>query len=350
MLASVLGKAGIKTGLYISPSVIKVNERICIFKRSRKEEITNAELKRLLKIIDMEENKISKFEFLTAAAFVHFAEKGVEVAVLEGGLGGRLDCVNVINPPLVCAFTSISLDHTKLLGNSPEEIATEKSAIIKKNCPVVVAPFQDEKVISVLKKKCEETNSELIIPALKNNYKTPFLGEHQKINLAVTLKIIDILRKKYKIRKKYIRKGLERAKNIGRFEVIKKDPFVIIDCAHNPAGMEALVCAVKKYFPNIEKVGIFGAMKDKDLDTMLKIAAKIFGKIITVTVDHPSRAESAEKLAEIAKRYVKDIDTAEVIDINKIVVDRDKVYVIFGSVFLIGEVLRKHGSFFGREN
>ncbi|MEK6869330.1 MAG: folylpolyglutamate synthase/dihydrofolate synthase family protein, partial [Nanoarchaeota archaeon] len=230
MISSILTGAGYKVGLYTSPHLKKFNERI----RINNKLISDKDIvKYYLKIKKYVTNQ-SFFEITTAMAFLYFADKKVDFAVLEVGLGGRLDATNVVTP-LVSIITNIGLEHTKYLGNTIKKVAYEKAGIIKNNVPVVTAA--EGIALAAIKKISNERNSRLYIANKKNaNYRIGLKGEFQKLNAAMAIKAIGILKNNYgvKIKKSNVKKGLLNAKWPGRFQFLEKN--ILVDCAHNPHG------------------------------------------------------------------------------------------------------------------
>ncbi len=300
-LASVFQEAGYKTGLYTSPHLRDFRERIRI----------NGEMIPEVKVVEfignhknkLEELELSFFEMTVAMAFDYFKKERVDIAIIEVGMGGRLDSTNIIKPEL-CVITNISLDHVKFLGENEEQIAGEKAGIIKKATPVVIGETQ-ESCKNVFIKKAEENESPIffadqIIECKRNNenfseynsfdiYKLqskelylkdlrfPLLGNYQKKNLATVICALDILKEKFAIENKHIYDGLANVvKNtglMGRWQVINKEPLAIADTGHNVAGINEVnkQLAETKY----EKLHfVLSVVNDKDIDGILQLLPK----------------------------------------------------------------------------
>ena len=332
MISSILSNAGYKVGMYTSPHLKKFNERIRINnKLSSDKEIAQYYLR-----VKKHVTNQTFFEITTAMAFLYFKEKNVDFAVLEIGLGGRLDSTNVITP-LVSIITNIGMEHTEYLGNTIEKIAYEKAGIIKKNVPVVTAT--EGKALATIKKISNQRNSKLIaVNNKKINYKLRFKGEFQKQNASIAAKAIEILKNndKIKITKYNIIDGLKNTKWPGRFQFIAKN--ILIDSAHNPSGFKTLVKELKNIDYN-KLILIIGFSNDKDIKAISKIIKpKAYKTIIT-----KSDNEKAEKPKIIQKYF----NTNSIIINNpkkalkyaKSIATNKDLILITGSIFLVGELI-----------
>jgi dihydrofolate synthase/folylpolyglutamate synthase len=323
LLASVLRCAGYRTGLYLSPHLTDFCERMQVDGRmiSRGELISLAD--RVFPVIDgmkTQGETITEFEAVTAMAFLWYAEKNCDLVVLEVGLGGRLDATNIIHRPLVSVITSISLDHTKILGDTVEQIAQEKCGIIKKDGVTVSYPGQRPGAASTIRRVAGERCNHLIDAAcvhlkeLSSGFSgtellwnetplhLPFLGEHQVRNAATALAVIGVLRDLgYSVSEEAVKLGFSKAALPARFEVLSRTPPVVLDGAHNPDGTAALAAAVRKYLPERDLVAVMGMLKDKDVDAALKNLSGLFSYVITTKPSSP-RAMSAGELAEHWRR------------------------------------------------
>ena len=312
---NILTSAGFKTGKFISPNMIEVYERISI----DGENISAEDMDELLGIVEEKALEMkeeigvmpTQFEIWTAAAFLYFKEKNCDIVVLETGLGGRLDATNIIDNPLCSVITRVAMDHTEYLGDTLPKITYEKAGIIKENCPVITLSGQTAQ--NVIEDKAKETHSEVYYADKPKNvtyengreyfdYKEHKkleinrLGMHQVENATLALEISHLL----KIDEKYIREGLKKARNIGRFEKISEEPMIFFDGAHNVCGIKTLVDSVKRYLPNKNISVVFGAMRDKEIDESIAILKKEIRvkNVYTVKVKDNPRAESAQNLAE----------------------------------------------------
>lgn len=294
MLESILRKAGYRTGLYTSPHLVRLNERVQVNGKP----IADRALVQIVSETraEMEKSRIplTYFEFLTAAAFRHFASQGIEFGVIETGLGGRLDATNIIKPA-ASVITNVEREHEALLGNSVEEIALEKAGIVKEGIPLITAEWK-KPVLDVFRKKCREENARLSV--VKNPYKgrLGLLGPFQRWNAAAALAVArEMQGQGIEISEKAIEEGLASARWPGRFEVVRRSPTVVLDCAHNPACCVVLRRAFTEAFPGKRALLVFGASSDKNVAGMSKELAQIAGEVFVAGARH--RAMAPEKIA-----------------------------------------------------
>ena len=362
MISSVLKEAGYKTGMFTSPYIHVFNERMQI----NGQMISNEELVEIVEFvkifIDEIEEKPTVFEIITLIGMEYFKRHQCDIVVLEVGIGGLLDSTNVIESKEVAVITSIGFDHTGMLGNTIEEIAGQKAGIMKENTDVVFWN-RDEAAAKVVKENCERTHSTLYVPdyeALKSvsidltgqtfdykNYKNlyiPLVGSYQLENAAIALTAIEVLQKKgYGIEENHIYEGLREAGWIGRFEVISKEPVIIVDGSHNPPGMKATAESLKTHFPDQKITFIIGVMADKELDEMMPYILPLAKEFITVTPDNP-RAMKAETLAEYLRNAGAKADSFETVEgaCKEAVrlAGKSGVVCALGSLYLVDEVTR----------
>lgn len=328
MLASILKESGYRTGLFVSPSIEDFRERIQI----NGEMISQDGLCRTFESIDYHLNNsyfkidpITEFELTTAIAFKYFHEKKCDIVVLETGMGGRLDATNVIENPLCSVITTVSFDHENFLGNTIPDIASEKFGIIKPKSNVVIGANQSDEVYKLAEKMCGNLNSKYFIADLnkiekfkcidlkKSTFKYngieiefPLLGEHQCYNVAVVVKVMELLKDKLHISDKQIAKGIKNVKIPCRIEVAHENPLVILDASHNIEGANALSKFISENLKDRRAIAISGMFSDKDIDGVFELIGKYFDKIITVQ-SNSSRAISAENMANIVKKYNKNV-------------------------------------------
>lgn len=319
-LESMLISAGYRVGKYISPNLVRVNERITI----NGEEITDKALSSLLERMEAASVKTerrikerpSQFEIWTMAAFCYFAEKECDYVILETGLGGEFDATNVIDGNVMAVLTHIDLDHMQYLGDTVEKIAETKSKIIKKNCEsgVAVSSHQYPGVLDVLKKRAEECGIRLVVPGeaevkgFRDIYEIfsydgledmvcGLGGPHQIENACTAVECARVLG----LNDEQIRFGIEHAKNPARFEKLSDHPAVIYDGAHNPDGTAALIRAMDRYFPGTSRTVVFACMRDKDyLDSLRMLERADVTKFIFTTVSGNERAMTAQALTAAA--------------------------------------------------
>lgn len=363
MTASVLTKAGYKTGLFISPHITGFGERMQInFERISEAEIIE-QVEKLFPIVEkLKENGdvITEFEFVTAIAFNWFSEQKCDVVVLETGLGGRFDSTNVIKSPLCSVITSISLDHTAVLGDTLEKVATEKCGIIKKGGATAFA-FQEEEVNNVVACTAAERENVLYNPInLPVNYsditgsevvygdltiKLPLIGEHQMSNLSLVLCAVEALKKGgLRITDEALKSGIESVKMPARFELVSKNPLFVLDGAHNPGGLRALSNAIDKYLSGKKIICVMGMLKDKDCEQSLKYLDGKLHKLITTTVKDNPRRQTAQELAQTASKVFADItaeeDALKAVDMALDIAEKteNSAVLVCGSLYLASDI------------
>lgn len=338
--ASVLDAAGLRVGLYTSPHLHTFRERIRVNSELIPKDALTALVAECRPVFDTVP-ELTTFEAITAVAFTFFARCGVDFAVIEVGLGGRLDATNVITP-LVAVITSLSFDHTYLLGDTLADIAREKAGIIKPGVPTVCAP-QDPQALTVIQEICEERGSPLTLigrdwiwqlpkapqatsrtndvppnrdsqtfvlycsrgdSPLEGTYVTPLLGRHQINNAAAAIATLDLLRgEQVGLRPREVRQGMISVRWPGRFEILQKDPPLVLDCAHNRDSVSKLVRTLEEWFPGRQWTFIVGASKDKDVTGMLEALAPWAERVLATQSRH-DRAMPAEQVAELAAQIL----------------------------------------------
>jgi len=370
MLAEMLRTCGYKVGLYTSPHICDVRERI----RVDGEMISQAALTRLIcqvePIIAKMADKPTFFEIFTAMAFQHFANSGVDVAVVEAGLGGRLDSTNVLTPE-VCGLTSISLDHIHQLGDTPAKIAAEKAGIFKRDIPAI-SVSQLPEVKRVLRKTARETGASLMFTGedIDFSYRVessrqngchariclttprsrfehlpvPLLGEHQALNCGLALAMLDQLKLKgyNQISDEKAIRGLSSVYIPGRMELVHRDPRILLDGAHNGASVQALMRAIGQHIPYDSMVMIFGCAADKDINGMMQQISTGADKVIFTRAAGNPRAARPEDLAEMYEQcsgrvaqVTDSLRSAMRIALNA--VSREDIICVTGSFYLVGE-------------
>ena len=321
MLASVLGAAGYRVGLFTSPYIYRFNERMKV----SGVDISDEELVRITEkvrpIADAMSDAPTEFELITAIAFEYFSGQGCDVIVLEVGLGGRLDSTNVIENPLLSIITGISLDHTAILGNTVGAIAAEKAGIIKAGSPVLFGG-EDADAERVIRERACECGSEfyktdyshLVLNSSslsgtefsyreRADMKISLLGLYQPRNAAIVLDAVDILRSRgLSVPEEAVRTGLFSAGWPARFEIISKSPTVIFDGAHNAEGIEVAVRSIKHYFGDKRVVIFSGVLADKEYEKIAGKIAEVADCAFTITPENP-RALPSTDYALILKRY-----------------------------------------------
>lgn len=341
MTASVLQEAGFKTGLYTSPHLVDFTERIKINGENCDKEFVFNFIQKLKKIPS--EIQPSFFEFTTIIAFEYFKENKVDFAVIEVGLGGRLDSTNIIKP-LVTAITNVDKDHQNLLGNTISEIAFEKAGIIKENIPII-SGTENPEVLEIFKKKAIEKSAEFIdATKLTNAYKSDLKGNYQEKNIKVVLGIVQNLRRlNVQISEEALQNGLLNVQKntgfLGRWTIFSENPTTILDTAHNLAGLEMVFQQLEGF--KTKKHLILGFVKDKALDDILKILPKnsdyYFIKPNLERGRNPKEYEADLKKYEINYKIFQSLSEAYLFALQNI--KKDEILYIGGSNFVVGEFL-----------
>lgn len=344
MLASVLQESGYKVGIYNSPHLIDFTERIKVNGENCDKEFVYNFIQKLKKL--PADIRPSFFEFTTIMAFEYFAQQKVDFAIIEVGLGGRLDSTNIIKP-LVSAITNVALDHQNILGNTVEEIATEKAGIIKKNT-VIISGDENEKVKSIIIKKAAENNSDWVDATLINvELPSDLKGNYQQKNIKVVLALIDELRNLgIEIPQEKIKSGLLNVQQntgfIGRWFEFSRDPLIICDTGHNQAGLEEVFAQLNS-IPKFKHI-ILGFVKDKKIDEVLKILPEnstfYFAKPYLNRGLHPSFYEDQLKKSKINYKIFDEVNGAYLSAKQNL--KNGEMIFIGGSNFVVGEFLEKN--------
>ena len=385
-LASILKASGLRTGLYTSPHLIRINERI----RINGEEISDDEFALLHDMIDRTAERLvgeselpwhpSFFEMLTAIAFEYFSRKKIDIAVLEVGMGGRLDATNVIDPR-ICVITDISLDHQKFLGNTVTEIAREKAGIIRRGGIVVTLPQQPQAngVIgnTILDLEAQAVSAVPYVPPVvpSTQYRvanselgraifryplevmgkrilveTPLVGRHQLRNVALAIAAAEELSHRgFAITADSIEHGIRETHWPGRFQVIspvKGAPEYVLDVAHNPAGAWALRSTLSGAYEDRPLTFVFGAMRDKAIGEIAEILFPLAERVIATRADNPRSATSGE-IREAAAHTSVAIEqapnVAAALERARVLAGSNGVVVVTGSIYIVGEAMQSLG-------
>ncbi len=369
MLSEMLMSTGYKVGMYTSPHVLDLRERIQVNGRM----ISEAAMVRLTKKLSTAVKKMTDdpptfFEILTAMAFLHFVNEKVDFAIIETGLGGRLDSTNVINPQAV-GITSISIDHQRFLGKDMASIAKEKAGIFKQGIPAV-SVMQDPEVMRVLKKEalqigatlrftgkdidfsCRFESSRTLGPHNRicvttptsryEHLPVPVLGEHQAINCGLALSLLDCLKSKgFKINDEMAVSGLAKTNLPGRMEMIYHDPRVMVDGAHNAASIRALIQATGQHIPYDSLIVIFGCCEDKDVEGMLRELQFGADKVVFTRANSPRAIypnDLAQMYTELCSKMCQTAETlGEALRIAKPAFSTGDLICITGSFYLVGQ-------------
>jgi len=369
MITSILKQPGYRVGLYTSPHLLSYTERI----RIDGEPITEDEWVRLTEVVKPEVEavntegmygELTTFEIYTAMAFTCFRDTQADYQVMEVGLGGRLDATNVVKP-LVCVITSISYDHTEVLGDTLAKIAGEKAGIIKPGAVVVTSPQKPE-AMEVIERVCREKGVRLVkagedvkwkikqfgtdsqsfrLYGLNGKYdlKIPLVGEHQVENAAVAVMAVELLAEmRSKITPENIIAGLEKLQWYGRLQVLRREPWLVVDVAHNTDSMEKLGAALKKHFKYDRLTFILGFSNDKDINGMIARAAAMTDSIILTRTRSPRAVKPETLLEEFQKHGVTPKTTGsvpEALETALAEAGKSDLICAAGSIFVIAEVM-----------
>ncbi len=388
-LASILQASGYKTGLYTSPHLVRINERI----RIQGGVISDDDFALIHDLVDRTAERLvteaelpwhpSFFEMLTAIAFEYFAREKVDIAVLEVGMGGRLDATNVIEPR-VSVITDISLDHQKFLGDTLSEIAREKAGIIRPNGPVVTLPQTPEanhvignvildlgaRAVSAVPYVPPVTpnSSQYLVPSAQEKagyvsryrlevlareitVETPLVGRHQLRNIALAIAAAEELAHQEfsKITAVTIESGIRETRWPGRFQVLPATtdhPEIVFDVAHNPAGAWALRSTLSAAYEERPLVFVFGAMRDKAIREIAEILFPLADRVIATHVENP-RAAAPSEIREASRRVSVEIDEAPDVPAALakagVAAGTRGLVVVTGSIYIVGEAMRSLG-------
>ena len=353
MLESIYRAAGLRIGLFTSPHLVSFRERIQV----NRQLISKTDLVQLVKEIQPllkefpADNHLTLFEVVTVIALKYFAEQKCDLVIWETGLGGRLDATNIVTP-LASVITNIAFDHEQWLGDTLGKIAAEKAGIIKPGVPVETAATQPE-VLAVIQKTANEKNAPLTLVTadeiksrLAGTLAPPLFGEHQKLNAALAVATVDVLQKQISVSAENIRTGLASVNWPGRLQLIQKPngQKILLDGAHNLAGVEALRAALERDFTKTRPLLIFGALGDKNWSGICRLLAPLADKIVTVPVAS-ERAANANELAQVFRAANPRATVVATANLSHALnASKDAPFVVItGSLYLIGEALELLG-------
>lgn len=362
MIASVLRKAGYRTGLYTSPYITRFNERMQINGEMIPDEELCAITAEIKPLADRIFEQPTEFEMVTAIAFAWFARRQCDIVVCEVGMGGEFDATNVIGAPEAAVLCNIGLDHTEVLGDTLEKIAATKSGIIKSGCDAVLYRSTPG-VEAVVEQRCSEVGAALHkvdFAGLHLRSRSlegqifdfggltglhlPLLGEHQLHNAAVALTTLSVLQKRgWKITEDDIRQGFACVVWPGRFQIIGREPLFLIDGGHNPQCIQALAQNITDYLPDRPLTILTGVLGDKDYHCMYRSVADHAAEFITVTPDNP-RALTAQELAGYLSSFGKPVTACDTVAEGvRLAIDhagKSGTVLCYGSLYLLGDVIR----------
>jgi len=353
--ASALIEAGYKTGLYISPYVISFNERIQINGQFIPDELLASVVDKVKGVVEAIPDSYVAFEVITAVAMEWFASNGCDIVVLETGLGGRLDATNVIMTSVVSVITSISYDHTELLGDTLEKIAYEKAQIIKSGGTVVLYPEQGNNVFDVISETAEKKRAKLIVPDLMylrkhghfftykgNDYIITLRGEYQVLNAITAIEALDEVSccGFYNLTREKIALGLMKATMPARFETVSHMPTVILDGAHNPSGIENLAKTIASQFSDKKVTAVVAMLKDKNVKQMLSYLGGVITKAIATEVDNPRRLSASELCEMLNSEGIATVSESDPEKAVRLAMEdtQTDIVLVFGSLYLVSEI------------
>ncbi len=361
-IANTLAKTS-KCGLFTSPYMVEINEEVQINGKAISDEEFFSYINLIRPIcekLDVRGLKNTYFEVMTALMYKYFYDKKVDVCVVETGLGGRLDSTNIVKKPLATIITTISMDHTNILGNTIEEIAWNKAGIIKENVPVFIYP-QVKGAFDVILKETNEKNSkihkfdfdEIKIKTQNDNYnefdfrnykniKTSLIGKVQIYNACNAINFLDYFKEEFFLDENIIKEGILESKNSGRMELISKNPKVLIDGSHNKESIDALIKSLKLFKYNRLIVG-FSVLKDKDYKYIIENLSSIADEMIVTKVDNPRAFDlgKLEKIVGAKFTNVKAIDDIKnAYEYTKQIAKENDLVLWCGSLYLIGEIIK----------
>ena len=363
MLYSVLSFAGVKTGLFTSPHMLRFHERFA----ANGTLITKEEIRVIVNEVaaaaeGMEESP-TEFELMCAMSFLFFKKRKCDIVVCEVGMGGRLDSTNIIPPPLAAVITGVALDHTAVLGDTLEKIAQEKAGIIKSGCPVVCGEMP-KAALDVILEKARAEKSPVILTGpgteyaaanqrvcegglifdigQRTNLRIPLAGLYQFKNAAVAVAALDAVGLCGKrIPDIVVKRGLARVRWRGRFELFSPDPLLIFDGGHNPQGLTAAAESLAAYYPDRKFTVITGVMADKDRSEMIKIMSSFAKEVFTVEPDNPRALDAKKYAAELAAAGIpaKAFSSME----EALVTASDRDTVVVGSLYMYKQFIDSLG-------
>lgn len=344
MCTNALLECNYKIGTYLSPHLLRYNERILF----QGKEISNADFARVFHKVFLASKKvpgITEFEILTAMAFVYFKECAVDVAVMETGLGGRYDATNV-GRTILSIITPIAFDHEKILGSSLDKIAWEKAGIIKKGVPVVIAD-QQPSALTVLVQTAEDLDTDLQVVCHPIKFKMDMPGDYQRYNAALAMEALGKL-KKYKIYipRRLMLNGIARTTMTGRTQLVSEKPLTMLDVAHNPHAFQNLLKILTDQYPYKKKIFVLGMLKRKNLLAVLRLLKD--GATYVYATDLPTKeAFAARYIVSLGKLIgLKNIEACSSVKTayaaaKKYAKKEDSIIVVAGSFYTVGEFLKK---------
>ncbi|MDD3367299.1 MAG: bifunctional folylpolyglutamate synthase/dihydrofolate synthase [Lachnospiraceae bacterium] len=365
-VSTILKAAGYKVGRYISPTIFEYRERIQVNGRmiSQKDftELSGQVKEAVDRMVERGLPHPTPFELDTAMAFLYFQKKECDVVVLETGMGGKMDATNLIKNTLVAVLTSISMDHMKFLGKTLTEIAEQKAGIIKRGCQVV-SMKQASEAEAVIRRVAKSMDCEISIADPETAKKIKYglekqrfdydslkaititlAGHYQITNAVLAYEVIRVLNKKgFSITEKALRKGFLETSWPGRFQVLSKKPYFIVDGAHNEDAAGKLAETIRFYFTNKKIIYIMGILRDKEYEKIIQETVPLSSAVITVKTPDNPRAMDAYELAKEVRAYQPNVTAVdsleEAVEMSYLMADPDSVILAFGSLSYLGQMI-----------
>ena len=365
-VSTILKAAGYKVGRYVSPTIFEYRERIQVNNRSITKKALGEYVERMKEICEelVAEGKPhpTPFEVETAMAFLFFKEQGCDIVVMETGMGGRQDATNIIENTLIAVLVSVSMDHMQFLGKDVTAIAAEKAGIIKPGCQVVTA-LQEPEVMQVIEKQAEEYQVPVTVATKKSvckiryglekqrfdygswkNLEISLAGKHQIGNAVLAIEVVQALQQKgYEITEKALRAGLKETQWRGRFTLLAKKPYFVVDGAHNEDAAKKLAESIEFYFTNKRIIYIMGILRDKEYEKIIGLTHGYADQILTVATPNQARTMSSYELAtEVAKVHQKvtAVDSLEeAVEMAYLLAGKEDVIIAFGSLSFTGKLM-----------
>ena len=367
-LSTVLQTGGYRVGRYLSPTIFEYRERFQINGKYIGKKTLGDYMERVKEACDRMAKRglayPTAFEIETALAFLYFKEKRCDVVVLETGMGGRLDATNVVTTTILTVLTAIGMDHMQFLGDSLEKITREKCGIIKEGVPVVTIN-QKQEVMDTIKTCCKEKNVPLYVADEKQmtgikygtsrqsflyggkRYTIRLCGAYQPLNAFLAVRALEVLqtsKRRLSVKESALLQGMKETVWRGRFEVIARKPYFIVDGAHNADAAVKLMDSIHFYFTNKQIIYIMGMFKDKEYDKVIDITAEAASQIITVATPGNPRALKAYELAKAVRRVNEHVTAAdsleEAVEMASLFADEDSVIIAFGSLSFLGDMIQ----------
>ncbi len=372
-LSTALTNSGVKCGEFTSPYIDSIYEAVKINNRYISPEDFTAYLERIYKLVENLDAKgmyVTTFEIFSSLSYLYFYEQGVDIALIEVGMGGRNDGTNTMKNPFATVITSISFDHVAILGSTLKEIAYQKGGIIKENCDLFLYP-QKAEALEVIKEIAEDKNAPVhsfeldeveILRSDENgnvfnfrnhkNVHTSLIGEHQAYNAALAITVLDKLKSTFELSEDVVLKSISETKNIARLEVLSQNPTLIIDGSHNLEGMEALLKALKLFKYDRLIVG-FSMLRDKDITHISEKLLPLADEIVITEINSPRKSTAQDlydKVKHISNNVYKIPDRQEAFEKTLALAQHSDLILWCGSLYLMADIRKYAVEYTNKKN